>query len=254
MKTTHLNEHRLTPNTRSGDVEIIAWGDVHFGHPNCNVDKAKGYLEYCLKNKQYVIGMGDYIEAVTVGSKGYIFEQVCSPEAQTETITEWLRPLAEAGLLLGLHRGNHSQRVMNTTSFDPVAIMCKELKCRHLGDATFNIFKVGKQTYRVKSAHGRSSARLPQTKLLACRNMTNVATADLYLMGHMHTLETSASIYFDVDLRSGKLVQRTRHYCITGSFLEYLGSYAEANCMIPSRTGSPRITFEAEHHDIHVSL
>lgn len=254
MKIVHLNEQRLVPNTKSGDVEIVAWGDVHFGNPTCNVKKAKGYLDYCLKNKQYLLGMGDFIESVTVTSKGYIYEQVCSPEAQTDTVIEWLRPLAKAGLLLGLHRGNHEARIMNATSFDPINIMCRELGVRHLGDACSHIFKVGKQNYKVRSAHGRSGAKLPQTKLLACRNMANVAVADLYLMGHVHTLETSASIYFDVDLRGGQLVQRTRHYCITGSFLEYLGGYAETNIMIPSRTGAPRITFHGASHDIHVSL
>lgn len=105
MKITHLNQQTLVPNTEHG-VELIAWGDVHLGNPGCNIHKAKGYLDYALKNKQYVIGMGDYIDAVTLTSKGYIYDQVCSPEAQTEIMIEMLWPIAKAGLLLGLHRGN----------------------------------------------------------------------------------------------------------------------------------------------------
>lgn len=143
---------------------------------------------------------------------------------------------------------------MNTTSFDPIRIMCRELGVRHLGDACLNIFKVGKQTYKVYSVHGRSNARLPTSKLLACRKLAEIATADLYLHGHLHSLETSAAVYFDYDARSGCRVQKTRHFCITGSFLEYVGSYAETACMPPSRTGAPKIMLEAESHDIHISL
>jgi len=97
-------------------------------------------------------------------------------------------------------------------------------------------------------------ARLPQTKILACRRMVEVATADLYLMGHTHELQATASIYYDVDKKSGKKITSTRHFCLTGSFLNYEGSYAEALCLNPVRTGAPRLTLESKKKDIHISL
>ncbi len=252
MRTVRLDVQTLKPNGRYG-AEMIAWGDVHLGNPTCNYKKAKAYLEYAVKHGQYILGMGDMIEAIILGSKGDIFRQGITPEDQMEMAIDWLRPVAEAGLLLGLHAGNHEERIQKQTGIRPAYWIAKELGVRYFGDAQFHLFRVGKQTYRVYSVHGRSGAKLPQTKLLACRNLANAATADLYLMGHVHTLETSASIYFDATSK-GQKVMKTRHYCITGSFVEYEGSYAETMCLIPSRTGAPKIMFEAVNHDIHISL
>lgn len=132
--------------------------------------------------------------------------------------------------------------------------MCKELKVPFLGGACYILLRVGKQTYKTYAVHGRSGARLPQTKLLACRRLADIATADLYLMGHVHSLESNASIYFDADKNKKVKVQRSRHFCITGSFLEYENSYAETACMVPSRTGAPKLMLEADTMDIHISL
>jgi hypothetical protein len=239
---------------KHGRAEVICWGDVHVGHPNCNWQKAKGYLDFALANHQYVLGMGDLIECVLPTSKGDIFGQKLDPQEQTQLIIEALEPLAKAGLLIGLLRGNHSWRVMQATSFDPIAIMCKQLKVRHLGDACYQMWRVGKQSYTAYTVHGRSNAKLPQTKLLACRKLAEIASADVYLHGHLHTLETSAAIYYDFNRTTKRKETKTRHFCITGSFLNYEGSYAETTCLIPARTGSPRVTFEAETHDLHISL
>lgn len=253
MRIARMIEKRLELD-KDGRAEVICFGDVHYGHPNCNWQKAQGYLDYALKHHQYILGMGDLIECVLPTSKGEIFGQVVSPQEQTQFIAEALAPLAEAGLIIGLHRGNHCCRVMQATSFDPIAIICKQLKVRHLGDACYQMWRVGKQNYTAYTIHGRSGAKLPQTKLLACRKLTEIASAECYFMGHLHTLETSAAIFYDFNRNTKQKETRTRHFCITGSFLEYEGSYAEANGWIPARTGCPRVTFESETHDIHISL
>lgn len=255
MRSRRLVEAKLPLIRGKRYSEVLCWGDVHFGAPNCNIDKAKGYLAYALKYNCPIIGMGDFIESATRTSVGAgVYEQELDPQSQMEEMTEWLRPVAEKGLIIGLLTGNHEERIYNATGFEPTHLMCRELNVPYLGSACYLLLRVGKQTYKVYATHGRSGARLPQTKLLACRRLADIATADLYLMGHVHSLETNASIYFDANKSSRTKIQRTRHFVITGSFLEYENSYAEAACLVPSRTGCPKIIFEADTMDIHVSL
>jgi hypothetical protein len=217
------------------------------------MEKAQSYLDYALQKGQYVIGMGDYLDCATRTSVGSaIYENKINPQEQMEEMIEILRPIANAGRLIGLLTGNHEERIYNATGFEPTQLMCKALKVPYLGGASYLLLKVGKQVYKTYVVHGRSGARLPQTKLLACRRLADIATADLYMMGHVHSLETNASIYFDSE--KGKRIQYTRHFVITGSFLDYENSYAETMCLVPSRTGAPRITLESETKDIHVSL
>lgn len=255
MRNRQIVDVRLDCVPKKKYAELVAWGDVHFGARNCNVKKAKGYLDFALKNKQYVLGMGDYLDCGTKTSIGAgAYENLLNPQEQMEEMIEWLRPLAKKGLLLGLLTGNHEERIYNATGFEPTSLMAKELGVPFLGGACYLILRVGKVNYKAYVVHGRSGARLPQTKLLACRRLADIATADLYLMGHVHSLETNASIYFDANLSSRHRVRNTRHFVITGSFLEYENSYAETACMVPSRTGSPKIILEGEKKDIHVSL
>jgi len=105
MTKKTINEIRLKENRNDG-VEVICWGDVHLGNRTCDFQKALGYLKHAAEKGQYVLGMGDYMEAVLPTSKGDIFEQGVSPDEQMETIIEALRPLAEKKLIIGLHRGN----------------------------------------------------------------------------------------------------------------------------------------------------
>ncbi len=53
-----LNRKELKPSKR-GYASIVFWGDVHVGHPQCEIEKAKAMLDYCVKQGYYVLGMGD---------------------------------------------------------------------------------------------------------------------------------------------------------------------------------------------------
>lgn len=100
-----LNRRTLTP--RNGKACIVAFGDLHSGHPTCLWDKAKAMLDYCLAKNYYVIGMGDLLECGITGSIGdSVYTQNLNPQGQMEAVIELLKPLADAGLLLGLHSGN----------------------------------------------------------------------------------------------------------------------------------------------------
>ena len=101
-----LNKVRLQPN-KEGVAEILFIGDIHLGHPNCEIERAKAMLNFALKNHVYVMLMGDLLEASTRDSVGDgVYHQHINPQEQMDEMIEILRPLAEAELVIGLLQGN----------------------------------------------------------------------------------------------------------------------------------------------------
>lgn len=101
-----LNKVRLQPN-KEGIAEILFIGDIHLGHPNCEIERAKSMLNFALKNHVYVMLMGDLLESATRDSVGDgVYHQHSNPQEQMDEMIEILRPLADAGLIIGLLQGN----------------------------------------------------------------------------------------------------------------------------------------------------
>lgn len=153
-----LNKVRLQPN-KDGIAEILFWGDVHLGHPNCEIERAKAMLNYALKNHVYVLLQGDLIEASTRDSVGDgVYHQHINPQEQVDEMIEILRPLADAGLIIGLHSGNHENRISKATSIDVSKIMASTLRVPYLGYACWTEILVGSQKYSLYSSHGSGGA------------------------------------------------------------------------------------------------
>ncbi len=105
MRRTNLVDVRLTPN-KDDRAQVMPIGDVHFGAKTCNEEMFLNAIAECIRRKIYVVGMGDMLETSIVGSVGGPFGQLYTPEQQMEKMVEMLQPLADAGLLLGIHDGN----------------------------------------------------------------------------------------------------------------------------------------------------
>ena len=100
------NRQKLKPN-REGFASVVFIGDVHFGSPQCDVKRFLAMLAYCLKNRIYVMLMGDRLEVGTKASVGAgVYEQECNTDSQFEQMATWLKPLAEAKLIIGTLQGN----------------------------------------------------------------------------------------------------------------------------------------------------
>ena len=98
-----LNRKVLTP--RKDYAEVVFIGDVHYGSPQCNVNKFLDMVKYCVEHKLYVMLMGDLIEMATRYSVGSgVYEQEFPGQSQVEWIIEKLKPLGN--LILGSHNGN----------------------------------------------------------------------------------------------------------------------------------------------------
>jgi hypothetical protein len=252
-KEIRLNKVTLLPN-KNGMAEIIFFGDLHLGYPTCDKKKAQAMLDWALANKCYVIGMGDYMECGITGSVGDVYQQTLNPQKQMDEVTEMFRPLAEAGLLIGLHTGNHEARIYKGTSIDPVSIMCKILGVPYLGYSCWTLISVGSQHYSMYSTHGAGGSRFKHTKLKAVMDLVAWIQADIVAMGHVHTIVTEEIRQQHIDLRSRCVVETKCYVIETGAYMLWDGSYGQTANMPITTTGSPKIKLSGEKKDFHCGL
>lgn len=246
-----LNRKVLAVKNGKDYAEVVFIGDSHLGSPQFDEQRFLSMLEYCLKNKIYVLLMGDMIETATRHSVGAgVYEQTSITQSQYDKMVDWLLPLAKKGLILGLHRGNHEERVYKETGVDISKLMAKELGVPYLADAVWNTFRVGKQVYSIYSLHGRSGSKFDGTALLALERLAAPFHADLVAMGHAHKCVSSSVIMQKVS--HGQVVEHKKHLLITGSYVKY-GGYAQTFGLPPSKLGSPKVKFMSNRHDISIS-
>jgi UDP-2,3-diacylglucosamine pyrophosphatase LpxH len=251
-----LNKQRLEVKPGKCYAELMFCGDWHIGYPSCLVEDIIGNLDYCRKKNVYLLLMGDLMEAGTRDSVGdSVFRQILDPQSQLERVVEILRPLAEAGLILGSYRGNHENRILKTTGMDAAKIICNMLHIPYLGGAMWNLLYVGGQSYKVYAMHGKSGSRMLWTKVKAVSDIAqNVApNAHIVAMGHVHENVVVERDFMDVSPKRKKVVQPKRFVVLTGHYLGYDDSYAQESGMGLGRKGSPKFKLFADKFDIHAS-
>jgi hypothetical protein len=246
------NRKRLTPKKGHNYSEVIFLGDLHYGSPQFDQPRFLKMLDYLIRNKVYTFLMGDLIEVATRHSVGSgVYEQDTPAEAQHVQMCDWLRPLAEQGLILGSHRGNHEERINKETGFCVSKALARELKIPYLGDACWNAFSVGSQTYHIYSLHGRTGSRFDGTALLALERISASFFADMVCMGHTHKCINSIVLMQRVS--DGKVIEHKKHLLITGSYLKYDGGYGQTLGLPISKLGSPKVKFYSDTKDILIS-
>ncbi len=250
-KTIRLNRVRLDADEYAS---LLFFGDVHYGHPGCDIERAKRQLDYCLEHHIYVLGMGDYIEAGLRGSIGdSVYMQSLNPQRQMEFMIELFQPLADEGLLIGLLMGNHEGRILKETSVNVVKMMAKILNVPYLGYACWNLVYVGDQSYTIYSLHGSTGSRYIYTKLKALVDISHNFDADILAMGHVHELADDAILVQQVDKKRKMVVERKKFIILTGSYLQYDDSYAQEKGYPMGKLGSPKVKLFSGRKDIHIS-
>ena len=230
----------------------MACGDWHIGAPTCDLELLRENLKKCLDEGIYVIAMGDQLEMATRTSPGTgVFIQD-DPNNQVNIVVELLKPLQDAELLLGMHAGNHEERLSNVAGLNITRLMCQLIGCRYLAHSAFHLLRVGSESYTLYSTHGSSGARLPYSKIKSVLDVFRYIDAEMVLYGHLHGLDHMAQLYQRIDKRSKKVSSLRRHAVLTGSYLRYSGSYAEQKNMPPVPMGSPIVTFYSDEHEMRV--
>ena len=253
-RTVRLNRQRLAIKSGKDYSEVVFFGDLHWGSPACDIDKAKKMLDYCLEHKIYVFLMGDLIDFATRYSVGAgVYEQSLNPQKQMEFVVELLSPLAKSNLILGFIEGNHENRCFKETGINIAKIMAKQLDVPFLGMACWNIFYVGKQSYTVYSLHGSSGSRYVYTKLKSLVDISHSFSADLIVQGHVHELADASQIVQVLDKKRKVIMEKKKFLLLTGHYLNYDKSYGQAKGLPIGKKGSPKVKFWGDRFDIHIS-
>lgn len=248
-----LNQQTLIPRKGKNYAEVMLIGDCHLGSPQFDRPRFERMLEYCREKNLYVFLMGDLIEMSTRNSVGAgVYEQEFNGQTQYEQMIAYLKPLAEKKLIIGTLAGNHEARVYKDTGIDIGKAFARELNISYLGDACWNLFRVGKESYSIYSLHGRTGSRFDGTALLALERISTSFFADIVCMGHAHKMITSSVIIQKVI--NNKVVEYKKHLVITGSFLKYDGSYGQTQGLPISKLGSPKVKLFADKHDLFITF
>ncbi len=183
-----------------------------------------------------------------------VYQQKLNPQAQMEEMLEILEPVAKAGLLIGIHEGNHESRITKATGVDVTKVMAKLLGVPYLGYACWSLLRVGTQNYTLYSYHGKSGSRFLHTKIKAALDLTNSFEADLICMGHVHDLAVETILRQRVNVRKRTVEERKIHIVLTGHYLSYDKSYAQMAGYPVSKQGSPKVKLYGDRWDIHTSV
>jgi hypothetical protein len=237
--------------TKTDRINIKPIGDIHVGSAECDWDKVQATLDYVLNTEgAYMIGMGDYCDCASkmVRKGPNCFESVLTPMQQYMKIYKAFKPLADKGKILGLLTGNHENWIKEDSGMDIIALLSMGLNVPFLGMACDMTIQVNDQKYLCYVQHGSSNAKVSSSKIASAFNSTKDIFAELFLYGHVHQLAvTKGAKRFD-----GREVKS--YYVLTGHFLTFTGSYAQAFGMSICPTGTAKIQMFADRHDIHVSV
>lgn len=254
-RTVKLNRKELVVRKGKDEAELVFFGDLHLGHPNCLLEQAKEMLDYCLNKNIYVLVMGDLVECGLTGSVGdSIYTQKLNPQAQMEDVIELLQPLADKGLIVGVHAGNHEMRIFKTSGINISKNIAGWLNVPFLHSACWNLFRVGKQNYSVYSMHGATGSKFIYTKIKAATDISHYFPfADIVAHGHVHDIASVAIERQYINMKDKQIAYFKQYVVITGHYLGYSLSYAQDKGMPPSKVGSPKVKLHRDKHDIHIS-
>lgn len=243
---------QVSHTTTADKLLLVPIGDVHLGSPTCAIDRFQATLDFVARTDCRVILMGDLMEMATRSSVGSGWaEQTLNPQDQLDALKEVLQPIK--GKVLVVLEGNHEKRAYKDVGLNVSKILADYLGVPFGGYSCFVYLRVGKVNYVVHAQHGASGARYLRTKMANLMKTAEHTEADVYLMGHVHELATAKKPCRYFDKRAHTTTMRNKYFVLTGSFLEYEGSYAMEANLEPTTLGVANITFSGERHDVHVS-
>lgn len=236
---------------KSGKFVIIS--DQHLGAESYDEAHCLETIRYIRENKAKVILNGDIIEnAIVSGSAPgeKLIEQSLVPTEQMKQAVDLYKPLAKAGLILGVTRGNHEARSRREALVDLSDLLAHSLGVPYFGHGKVFRVRYGSQVYTLGIHHGSGFSTNMWREL--DRMMALYPQADVVAVGHDHNFCTReiTSIKLDED---GEEYIHITHQIRTGTYLRY-ADYARGRMLTPTPVGSPVLHFSSNEHKIIVDV
>lgn len=248
------------------DIEkltIIPISDVHIGDKTADLKAFKEVLER-IKNEPntFTILNGDLCNIALKNSKSDVYNDELTPMEQVLQIIKFLEPIKDK--ILVMSNGNHEDRITKDTSIDVLYLVAKQLHLEQVYSPSWWYLYLsfgenkdkGKRPmlYTVTGYHGFGGGSTTGGKANKVKKMSQVVLADVYLMSHVHEPINTKGVIFTPDYQHKSIVKKEMYYCISNSFVEYEGSYAEKMGLIPSNTGINEIELNGHKKQIRLIL
>lgn len=183
---------KLSPQLKY--LELFGLADLHDGNPFSDRSGWLKSLDY-IKNKPeaFAILVGDLCESVVCGSKGDMFTQKLSPQAQRDRVIDDLLPLKDK--VIGATSGNHEDRIYERTGIDITADIAKALNVPYDPDGIFLRVAFGDRfcrkanepfMYWIYATHGYGGARTKAAKAVKVERTAQFVRCDVAMMAHDH--------------------------------------------------------------------
>lgn len=223
-------------------LKVYPIGDIHLGSPHFNYKYLMKVLERIAQDRENsrIIIMGDVAETATKRSVGAgVYEQVMTPQQQIKRAAEIFEPFKD--LIDGVVTGNHELRLYKDDAIDLMEMFADKLGIadKYLGYSGVISYAWNKRNYDVYVWHGAGGGSKPGGSLNRLEEQVKVVQADVYLMGHVHKKIAYKKDVYVCDSRNMKLTKREQMFIITGSSLEWAGSYAQMVGLPPATAGYP---------------
>ena len=242
-------------------LTIIPISDVHIGDKTANIKAFRDVLER-IKNEPntFTILNGDLCNIALKTSKSDVYSDELTPMEQVLQIINFLEPIKDK--ILVMSNGNHEDRITKDTNIDILYLVAKQLKLEQIYSPSWwylylSFGKTNKNRpalYTISGYHGFGGGSTTGGKANKAKKMSQVVLADVYLMSHVHEPINTKGVIFVPDYQHKSIVKKEMYYCISNSFVEYEGSYAEKMGLIPSNTGINEIVLDGTKKGIRLIL
>lgn len=245
-------------------ITIIPISDVHIGDKTANLKAFREVIEQ-IKNEPntFTILNGDLCNIALKNSKSDVYNDELTPMEQVLQIIKFLEPIKDK--ILVMSNGNHEDRITKDTSIDVLYLVAKQLHLEQVYSPSwwYLYLSFGKNKakgdnrkllYTISGYHGFGGGSTTGAKANKVKKMSQVVLADIYLMSHVHEPINTKGVIFVPDYQHKSIVKKEMYYCISNSFVEYEGSYAEKMGLIPSNTGINEIVLDGTKKNIRLIL
>jgi len=207
------------------ELHLYAIGDTHIGSAAADEGLMGRMAEIIVQDDlARVIGMGDYIEAISYTDRRFDPEEVAQPiypeHLGNPFYMQALRFVKvfekTQGKWLGLISGNHETKARDRFHFDALAVIAERLGAPHVGGSRQSGWFVirmrdekGKvrNTVRIFVIHGWGGGELRGSDALKLQRLLWKKNADVVLLAHVHRAMTFPE---SVETTAGKKVVNQR--------------------------------------------
>lgn len=207
-------------------LRVYCLNDLHFGSEALDWElwsKIKADIRKHRESARILIN-GDIIEGVTRASKGDIYKQRLTPEEQVDLAVEEFREFKD--LIDGVVCGNHDQRIMNETSFDPIKIFVEKLGIaeKYLKYEGIVGYSWKKCYYTVQMFHGSGGASTTGAIINKIKQIRKSNCTVTYI-GHHHREVAEPFIEYHIDPYN-KSTQKKKCWYLCGNTITKHAEYA----------------------------